>query len=67
MEKVRMATSFRLSDVAIALLTRIADHSGIDRTSALEILIREKADSMGIKRPDASDQAGKRRGRAART
>lgn len=63
MEKPRLATSFRLSEVALSLLSRIAAHNGLDRTSALELLIREKADAMGFPRPALATQP--KRARAA--
>lgn len=36
-----MATSFRLSDEAIAFLAELADSQGISRQAMLEILIRK--------------------------
>jgi hypothetical protein len=63
MEKPRLATSFRLSEVALSLLSKIAAHNGLDRTSALELLIREKADTMGFPRPALATQP--KRARAA--
>jgi hypothetical protein len=63
MEKPRLATSFRLSEVALSLLSKIAEHHGLDRTSALELLIREKADTMGFPRPALAAQP--KRARAA--
>jgi hypothetical protein len=39
----RAPVSFRLSDEAKALLAKLADHYGVSRTAALEIMIREQA------------------------
>ena len=41
-------TSFRLTEVALSLLRKIADHQGVQKTDIIEILIREKATKMGI-------------------
>lgn len=43
------AVTFRLTEEARLLLERIARSQGIDKTAALEVLIREAAEKRGIK------------------
>ena len=47
------ATSFRLTEEARILLAQIAERQGISLTAALEVLIRQQAAALGIKRTDA--------------
>ena len=49
------ATSFRLTDEVRALLAEIARRQGVSRASALEWIIREKAEELGIKLDDKLD------------
>ena len=43
------ATTFRLTEEARRLLAEIAERQGIDKTAALETIIREIAEKRGIK------------------
>ncbi len=43
--------SFRLTEEARVLLAQIAERQGISLTAALEVLIRQQAESMGVRRP----------------
>jgi hypothetical protein len=44
-------TSFTLSKEANDLLAAIAQRMGINRTAALEVLIRERSDKEGLRAP----------------
>lgn len=48
------AVTFRLTEEARALLAELARRQGIDRTAALELLIRQAAARAGIDRPSAA-------------
>ncbi len=45
----RHPTSFRLSEEGLSLLDRIARQLGIKRAAVLELIIREKADALGLR------------------
>jgi hypothetical protein len=42
-------TSFRLSEEGLSLLDRIAWQLGIKRAAVLELIIREKAEALGLR------------------
>jgi hypothetical protein len=39
----KRATSYRLSDKAVEMLTKLSDHYGFSRASVLEMLVRAEA------------------------
>jgi len=41
-------TSFRLSEKVLALLAKLAERDGINKSDVLEILIRKQAREVGI-------------------
>lgn len=48
--------SYRLTEEARTLLAEIAERQGISLTAALEVLIRQQAASMGIKREESGHE-----------
>ena len=47
-QKKRNPTSFSLTEKATDLLTMLADHYGISRTSVIEMLVREESRKLGV-------------------
>lgn len=46
--KTRKPTSFSLSDKALDLITKLADHHGLNKTRVLEMIVREEARKLGL-------------------
>jgi hypothetical protein len=44
----KIATSFRLTESAVSLLAKIAKEHGIAQSAVIEILIRQRAERLGI-------------------
>lgn len=47
--EAKIATSFRMSPTAHALLRKLADRTGLSRGAVLELAIRELARAQGVK------------------
>lgn len=46
--KKRKTTTFSITEKADELLTRIADHHGVSKTSVIEMIVREEARRLGL-------------------
>lgn len=47
-QKKRKPTSFSLSEKAMDLIAKIADHHGLNKTLVIEMLVREEARKLGL-------------------
>lgn len=46
--KKRKPTSFSLSEKALDLIAKIAEHHGLNKTQMLEMMLREEARKLGL-------------------
>lgn len=46
--KKRKPTSFSLSEKALDLIAKIADHHGLNKTLTVEMIVREEARKLGL-------------------
>ena len=56
--RATIPTSMRITRAAEYLHAKIAVRMGISKTSAFEVMIREKANSLGIQLPPAYEELG---------
>ena len=47
-QKKRKPTSFSLSERALDLIAKIAEHHGLNKTLVIEMLVREEARKLGL-------------------